>query len=174
MSLEAVRDTKVMRAQAHPVRLRMLSLMTGAPFSAAELARELNITHALASYHLRRLADAELVSLVETRTTNHATELRYRYIPGGPADHDASGDLLSMVDGMASEARRRAADAVPGAPRTLIDAELWLDPATWEAARQTLRDVGLQVHRNARPPHEPGSVRIHLSLLALSLIDERP
>ncbi|MEV1205735.1 winged helix-turn-helix domain-containing protein, partial [Microbispora rosea] len=38
-----------LRALAHPVRLRMLSLMWGAPMSAAELSRELGISHALAS-----------------------------------------------------------------------------------------------------------------------------
>ncbi|MGA9749818.1 MAG: helix-turn-helix domain-containing protein, partial [Nocardioides sp.] len=53
--------TSAMRATAHPVRLRMLSILTGAAMSAAELARELEITHANASYHLRLLADAGLV-----------------------------------------------------------------------------------------------------------------
>jgi len=45
-----------MRAVAHPLRLRILSLLTGAEMSAAELARELDISHANASYHLRVLA----------------------------------------------------------------------------------------------------------------------
>ena len=47
-----------LRAMAHPVRLRMLSLLTGAPMSAAEVARELGLTHANASYHLRQLLAA--------------------------------------------------------------------------------------------------------------------
>ena len=47
-----------LRAVAHPVRLRMLSLLTGTELSAAEVARELGITHANASYHLRTLLDA--------------------------------------------------------------------------------------------------------------------
>ena len=38
----ADRDRVVsLRSLAHPVRLRMLSLLTGAPMSAAEVAREL-------------------------------------------------------------------------------------------------------------------------------------
>ncbi|MGW5673350.1 helix-turn-helix domain-containing protein, partial [Micromonospora sp. NPDC003776] len=49
-----------LRALAHPVRLRMLSLLWGAPLSAAALARELAISHALASQHLRRLDAAGL------------------------------------------------------------------------------------------------------------------
>ena len=47
-----------LRAVAHPLRLRILSLLTGAELSAAEVARELDVTHANASYHLRVLADA--------------------------------------------------------------------------------------------------------------------
>ncbi|MGW2857569.1 helix-turn-helix domain-containing protein, partial [Streptomyces sp. NPDC001215] len=53
----------VLRALAHPVRLRMLSLMWPGPMSAAELARELDISHALASQHLRRLDTVGLVEL---------------------------------------------------------------------------------------------------------------
>ena len=44
-----------LRAMAHPIRLRILSLLTGAPMTAADVARELGITHANASYHLRNL-----------------------------------------------------------------------------------------------------------------------
>ena len=38
-----------LRALAHPVRLRILSLLTGTELSAAEIARELGLTHANAS-----------------------------------------------------------------------------------------------------------------------------
>ena len=51
-----------LRSVAHPVRLRILSMLTAQPMSAAEVARELDLTHANASYHLRVLHDAgELV-----------------------------------------------------------------------------------------------------------------
>ena len=51
-----------LRALAHPVRLQILSLLTGAELSAAEVARELGLTHANASYHLRTLhAAGELI-----------------------------------------------------------------------------------------------------------------
>ena len=46
---------------AHPLRLEMLSLLTGAELSAAEVARELGITQANASYHLRLLRTAGLL-----------------------------------------------------------------------------------------------------------------
>ena len=43
MSLEEERISEL-RATAHPLRLQMLSLLTGAELSAAEVARELDLT----------------------------------------------------------------------------------------------------------------------------------
>src|ERR1035438_78848 len=80
MSLEVdERRLVALRALAHPLRLRMLSLLTGAAMSAAELARELGVSQALASYHLRQLADAEAVELAEERSRRGGKERRYRY-----------------------------------------------------------------------------------------------
>ena len=47
-----------LRSVAHPVRIRILSLLTAEAMSAAEVARELGLTHANASYHLRVLHEA--------------------------------------------------------------------------------------------------------------------
>ncbi|MGI5212411.1 winged helix-turn-helix domain-containing protein [Plantactinospora sp. CA-290183] len=53
---EPERDsTTRLRALAHPVRLRILSLLTAAALTAAEVARELALTHANASYRARLL-----------------------------------------------------------------------------------------------------------------------
>ena len=48
-----VESSNQLRALAHPVRLRILSLLTGADLTAADVARELGLTHANASHHLR-------------------------------------------------------------------------------------------------------------------------
>jgi DNA-binding transcriptional ArsR family regulator len=64
--------TQSLRAIAHPLRLQILSLLTGTELSAAEVARELDVTHANASYHLRVLLDADLV-----RRVRHAVPNRY-------------------------------------------------------------------------------------------------
>ena len=50
--------TVALRATAHPLRLQILSMLTGTAMSAAELARELGTSQANASYHLRVLAQA--------------------------------------------------------------------------------------------------------------------
>ena len=74
-----------LRATAHPVRLRILSLLTAEAMSAAEVARALELTHANASYHLRQLHDVgELVVESEEKIRGGVAK-RYRY--------DASRDV---------------------------------------------------------------------------------
>ncbi len=78
-----------LRATAHPVRLRILSLLTAEAMSAAEVARALEITHANASYHLRLLHDiGELVVESEEKIRGGVAK-RYRY--------DATRELASTA-----------------------------------------------------------------------------
>ena len=86
-----------LRATAHPVRLRILSLLTAEAMSAAEVARELDLTHANASYHLRALHDAgELVVESEEKIrggVGQALPVRRRRAtshPASPAPTSAS------------------------------------------------------------------------------------
>src|SRR4051794_30024235 len=92
------RRIAALRALAHPLRLRMLSLLTGTALSAAELGRELDVSQALASYHLRQLADAALVQLAEQRSRRGGRERRYRVAPVDPEWRtpvaDAEGQAL--------------------------------------------------------------------------------
>ena len=68
-----------LRAIAHPLRLRMLSLLTGAELVAAEVARELDITHANASYHLRVLLEAGVVVVAGEEKIRGGVAKRYRH-----------------------------------------------------------------------------------------------
>lgn len=57
-----VHDPRVLRALAHPVRMRILGeLEASGPVRAADVARELGIPANLASFHLRQLAKYGLV-----------------------------------------------------------------------------------------------------------------
>ena len=75
---------------AHPVRLRILSLLTAQPMSAAEVARELDLTHANASYHLRVLHDAGELVVESEEKIRGGTAKRYRYPVSRPPDRAAS------------------------------------------------------------------------------------
>src|SRR5215207_11037796 len=68
-----------LRAMAHPIRLRIMSLLTGAPMTAAEVARELGLTHANASYHLRQLLAAGMIVPAGEERIRGGIAKRYRY-----------------------------------------------------------------------------------------------
>ena len=109
-----------MRATAHPVRLRILSLLTGAEMSAAELARELGISHANASYHLRTLASAGLVVEAGEQKIRGGVAKRYRH-PWETQDmvgpKPTREETEQYVHTMAQELiRRYASDVRPGQP----------------------------------------------------------
>src|ERR671931_40624 len=114
MSLEIHRQLVPLRAMAHPVRLRMLSLTTGSAMSAAELAAELGIAHAAASYHARQLADAGLLQVVEDegdRSGPGRPPVRYRYDfrLGGHLDRSDGAEALwaATAQDMQRRIRRR-------------------------------------------------------------------
>ncbi|SDK92284.1 Helix-turn-helix domain-containing protein [Nonomuraea maritima] len=74
MSLESMGPRRVlddpaaMRAFAHPVRLALHELlMRAGPATAADAAREVGVSQALASYHLRQLARYGFVEQAEAR-----------------------------------------------------------------------------------------------------------
>ena len=81
MSLGVTPDplTAELRAMAHPVRLRILSLLTGAALTAADVARELGLTHANASYHLRQLLAVGQIEVAGQERIRGGAAKRYRY-----------------------------------------------------------------------------------------------
>ena len=175
MSLEVAPDrtTIELRALAHPARLRILSLLTGASMTAAEVARELSLTHANASYHLRQLhAAGAIVSAGEERIRGGIAK-RYRYLPAAdetPASQPAeSADRLvgrrAMYDAMTVELRRRARHEVHAGNRGhLTDAELWVDPETWADIRAQVHAASVTLHRVAKPPRTPGTIRVNATM----------
>lgn len=161
----------VLRALAHPLRLRMLSLMWPGPMSAAELARELDVSHALASQHLRRLDAVGLVELAEERTRRGGRERRYRAVQGTPLSDQQDGTPM-LAETMAHTLRERAGRREAGGDGVTVDAELWVDPGTWQTVRRRLAELADELHAAARPPHTPGTVPLGVSMMAFPLRDE--
>lgn len=177
--------TSRLRAAAHPVRLRILSLLTGAELSAAEVARELDLTHANASYHLRQLAAAGLLVVAGEEKVRGGVAKRYRHpwreedlSPDGPP---SVGEEAMFLRAAAEELVRRGGLAVreearatpPGeTPRPRgysADAEVWLDAEVWARVVQLLKDAGDLVHDHARPPRTPGTLHVNLSAFAFEM-----
>lgn len=160
-----------LRAAAHPLRLRMLSLLTGAAMSAAEVARELDTSHANASYHLRVLHDAGLIVVDGEERIRGGVAKRYRYLVGqGPPSSEA--DLAAEVEVMAQELLRRYRGGAES-PRILSDAELWVRPETWREVVDLLKQASRRLHEEALPPRTEGTVRTGLTLAAFRMSEER-
>jgi DNA-binding transcriptional ArsR family regulator len=159
-----------LRAVAHPLRLQMLSLLTGSAMSAAELARELNLTQANASYHLRTLAAAGWVTPAGEERVRGGTAKRYRYdvdleMPGST---DVGGQPL-LAEALTIELLRRARWRRPDRPGTTTDAELWVAPEAWEEARSQVAEVTRRLHVDAQPPQTEGTVHVSVTVMLFEM-----
>lgn len=151
-----------LRVLAHPLRLRLLSLLTGESLSAAEAARALGQTQANVSYHLRRLAQAGLVDLVgETRVRGGAAK-RYRHNPdsGEALGHGDPHEIVALLTAVADELGRRAALAVGDSPIVFTDAEVWVSSEAWVRIQTLTRELGILIHEEASARDDG---RVHLS-----------
>jgi DNA-binding transcriptional ArsR family regulator len=159
-----------LRAVAHPVRLRILSLLTGTALSAAEIARELDLTHANASYHLRVLADAGEVVAAGEQKIRGGVAKRYRHPwdrPRTPTRSDGRGlgeeERELYVAALAEELVRRYRQRRPGSRSWVTDAEMWVSPEVWQQVGSLVEEASRLVHAEAQPPRTAGTVRVNLS-----------
>jgi DNA-binding transcriptional ArsR family regulator len=159
-----------MRAWAHPLRLQMLSLLTGEALSAADVARRLDLTHANASYHLRHLQRAGLLTVVDEQRIRGGVAKRYRYTPDLEPTTTAGPTPLGTFAGLADELVRRARHARPGR-QVLTDAELWVDEPAWNEARNAVYAAMDALHRAAVPTGTPGALRTS-STVAMFLMEQ--
>jgi DNA-binding transcriptional ArsR family regulator len=167
-----------MRAVAHPVRLRMLSLLTGAAMSAAEVARELDLTHANASYHLRLLADAGEIVVDGEEKVRGGTAKRYRYpherdlaplAPGAPHPTVDPEHRALYVRAIGTELERRTLAREPGTRGSSSDLEGWVDPAAWEEAAALVERASALLHQANRPPRTEGTVHVSFTAIAFQM-----
>lgn len=166
MSLDDV-QVRRLRAVAHPVRLQILSLLTGEEMSAADIARELDITQANASYHVRVLARAGQVVETGVEKVRGGRAKKYRYLPGqdessegvGKSGASSTDEAALVVEVYAAELRRRFALRRPGGKVSGTDAELWLEPDVWEQVVELAHQASLLAHTSALPAHTPGTIR---------------
>jgi len=162
-----------LRATAHPIRLRLLSLLTGVALSAAEAGRELGLSQATASYHLRVLERAGLVRVVEVVRLRGGEAKRYRHEASAtpfavdrerPVDSggEDSQERLLYIDAITAELRRRALRRTDG-PQVSTDAELWVDPETWRRVVHQVGQASALLHAAARPPRTPGTKPVSMT-----------
>ena len=159
-----------LRASAHPVRLRILSLLTAEAMSAAEVARALGLTHANASYHLRVLHDVgELVVDGEEKIRGGVAR-RYRYDAAREHVDRASGvdDRVAYARANALEVERRLLDATRGSGSS-SDLEAWVPVEAWHRALDLLHEASHLLHTEARPAGTPDTVHVSATTTAFTM-----
>jgi DNA-binding transcriptional ArsR family regulator len=147
---------------AHPLRLRILSLLTASAMSAAEAARELGETHANVSYHFRRLHDVGLIDLAEEVAIRGGRARRYRHNPRAGHQirpHDST-DGARLADALGKELRRRTAHRDGQGPDAMTDAELWIDPTIWQDLLDAVRSIVERLYNAAQPPRSNGTIPV--------------
>ena len=154
-------EVESLRALAHPVRLQMLSLLTGAELSATEVAHELNITQANASYHLRQLLSAGLVVVAEERPIRGGVAKIYRHPQeiASPTRRSGAGADRLFAQALAAEMVSRAELRREQGRGTSTDAELWVEPDVWTEVVDAMTNASQRLHAAARPPRSPGTIR---------------
>ena len=173
MSLGEEDNQAALRAMAHPVRLRIMSLLTGASLTAAEVARELGLTHANASYHLRNLHAGGMIVLAGEEKIRGGVAKRYRYDPAedrGVAKTPEGNRVMFVA--AANELIRRTAEGRFERPKVMADAEIWVDPADWKRIKEAIAELTIELHLAAKPPRSPGAVRTSTTLAMFEMEGE--
>ncbi|BFU48137.1 hypothetical protein KRMM14A1004_63740 [Krasilnikovia sp. MM14-A1004] len=159
-----------------------MSLLTGAPLTAAEVARELGLTHANASYHLRTLLAAGMVVPAGEERIRGGIAKRYRYDTAHDlATQRARGRSSDTADraiypALANELIRRSAQAhfPENSTNLMADAEVWIDPEIWRDIRDRIAEAARDLHDAARPPRTPGTVRTSTTVAMFEMASADP
>jgi DNA-binding transcriptional ArsR family regulator len=165
---------KELRAVAHPVRLRILSLLTGSAMSAAEVARELGLTHANASYHLRLLHESGTIVEAGEERIRGGVAKRYRYDPTQQRD---DGDRLdtdgrvATAHAVADELERRLVRRKPDGLQHFSDLDGWVPPEVSQRVLELLREASALMHDANRTPRTPGTVHVSATSWIFELTD---
>jgi hypothetical protein len=142
-------DSTLLKALAHPVRARALTVLNQRIASPSELANEQGEVVGYVAYHVRVLHELDLIELVETRQVRGATEHFYRgtvtpYLSDefwGRLPADARNGISVAGLDVLNKAVKEALESETFDARTdrhLSNLTLELDEAGWDEARDLL------------------------------------
>jgi DNA-binding transcriptional ArsR family regulator len=165
-------DQRIMKALSHPLRVRMLTLLNQKVSSPSELAEELDEPLGNVSYHMRFLADLNMVKLVRTEPRRGAVEHYYEALEPPLISDDDWAQLpaalrRSLSDSTLSQIARdlKGAAKEGGFDRKNIHVSrvaLTLDEQGWDELSEILSDVmdrarRLQEQSNKRTKRSDGT-----------------
>lgn len=97
MTVDDINDPSMARAIAHPVRVKILSLLEHGDATPKHMAQQLELRLENLSYHVRALAKAGFIELTGTRQVRGAVEHRYRLKLRPRISKSAWGDMPDIV-----------------------------------------------------------------------------
>ena len=143
-----ITDPRVVKALAHPLRVRILNLLDERTASPSELADELGAPLGNVSYHVRQLASFGLIKLVKRTPRRGAIEHHYRAEPRRHVTDEAWSQVPEIVKqatigaalAQVGDSVREAAAAGGFSPTDahLSRTQLTLDAEGWQAVSQAV------------------------------------
>ena len=132
-----LRDPRALTAVAHPVRLGILELLTlEGPMTATELADKLDETPANCSWHLRKLAEHDLIEEAPGGT-GRQRPWQMRQVGLSWGDEDAGPEERRAGEALSRVLLERWVDRFLGATSRLAETE-----PEWRAASQLMQTMG--------------------------------
>ena len=151
-SRQAAVDSGVVKAIGHPLRMQLLTRLNERVASPVELARELDESVQLVSYHVRILRDLGFIELVSTTPRRGAIEHHYRAVrrPYFSDDDYAAlppnaraaiaGSVLEGVVAHAVQAHEQGVFAL-NADANITSADIVLDDEGWAKLAAKVAEV---------------------------------
>lgn len=152
-----------LRTTAHPVRLQILSLLTGNSMSQGEIARALSLSTANVGYHLNQLKRAGLLKVAGTRTVRGGTSTQYTYDLEAISSKKSKKRSPLLWRAAASELIRRAAFFRNGT-QLFADAEIWIDADKWRKLTAEMLEISSEVHKAAMPRNHPKAIKVNMTV----------
>jgi DNA-binding transcriptional ArsR family regulator len=144
-------DQRIMKALSHPLRVRMLTLLNQKVSSPSELAEELDEPLGNVSYHMRFLADLNMVKLVRTEPRRGAVEHYYEALePPLISDNDWAQLPVALRRSLSDSTLSQIARDLKGAAKEggfdrknihVSRVALTLDEQAWDELSEMLADV---------------------------------
>jgi DNA-binding transcriptional ArsR family regulator len=173
-------EVRWLRAVAHPIRLRILSLLAADALTAADVARELGLTHPNASYHLRQLLDAGHVEVASEERIRGGRARRYRYVSwddrhdtAPPTRQPARGHDVGVYGAMADELRRRSELVRSSSHNRLTDIEAWIAESDLAVVADLLDRAVAALYAGIQPRPLATSRRISFTLGVFEIDPDR-
>lgn len=146
-----ITDQRVVKALAHPLRIRILGILEQRTASPNEIAQEIGAPLGNVSYHVRKLAALDLIKLVKETPRRGAVEHHYRAEARPHITDEGWGKVpeivkQAMVGAMLAQIGQRVNDAAAAGGFSRADAHISrtpivLDERGWKAMAQELKAV---------------------------------